>query len=147
VSQAPAQKPAPKVKTKVIKLGDEWADLVGILELDGPVRNFARNCSLEEKAPTCWTLAISPRFEVLYKEENRDLLAQSLSENQQQSITLKVELAEPSHPTPDQLLAKYKQQRREEAVVLMQQDSFVQDLQTLFGATLDLNSVTPIDDD
>ncbi|AUM14652.1 DNA polymerase III subunit gamma/tau [Ketobacter alkanivorans] len=140
-------KVAPTVKTKVIKLDDEWADLIGIMELDGPVRNFARNCSLEQKDGAVWTLAVSPRFGALYRDDNRDLLAQALSENQQQSITLKVELAEPSHPTPDQLLAKYKQQRREEAVVLMQQDSFVQDLQTLFGATLDLNSVTPIDDD
>ena len=136
-----------KVKTNVIKLGDEWADLVGILELDGPVRNFARNCSLEAKEGERWVLAISPRFEALYKEENRDLLAQALSENAGQSITLRVDVAEPGKPTPDQLLAQYKQQRKEEAIALMQGDAFVQDLQNLFGATLDLNSVTPVDDD
>lgn len=137
----------PKVKTKVIKLGDEWADLVGILELDGPVRNFARNCSLEAKEGERWVLAISPRFEALYKEENRDLLAKALSENSGQSITLRVDVAEPSKPTPDQLLAQYKLQRKEEAIALMQGDAFVQDLQNLFGATLDLNSVMPVDDD
>ena len=137
----------PTVKTNVIKLGDEWADLVGILELDGPVRNFARNCSLEAKEGARWVLAISPRFEALYKEENRDLLAKALSENAGQSITLRVDVAEPGKPTPDQLLAQYKQQRKEEAIALMQSDAFVQDLQNLFGATLDLNSVTPVDDD
>ena len=84
---------------------------------------------------------------MLYKEENRDLLAQALSENAGQSITLKVEVMEPSKPTPDQLLAQYKQQRKEEAIVLMKEDAFVQDLQNLFGATLDINSVMPVDDD
>ena len=137
----------PKVKTNVIRLGDEWADLVGVLELDGPVRNFARNCSLEAKDGERWVLAISPRFEALYKEENRDLLAKALSENAGQSITLRVDVTEPGKPTPDQLLAQYKLKRKEEAIALMQGDAFVQDLQKLFGATLDLNSVTPVDDD
>ena len=139
--------PRAKTKTKVIQLGDEWADLVGVVELDGPVRNFARNCSLEDKADGTWTLAISPRFEVLYKDENRDLLAQALSANAGHSIKLKVEVVEPSKPTPDQLLANYKQQRKEAAISLMQEDTFVQDLQNLFGARLDLNSVTPVDED
>lgn len=145
-NHAPPQ-PKAKVKTKVIKLGDEWADLVGVLELDGPVRNFARNCSLESKSDGLWTLAISPRFEVLYKDENRDLLAQALSANAGQSIRLKVDVTEPSMPTPDQLLATYQQKRKEAAIALMQEDAFVRDLQNLFGATLDLNSVTPVDED
>ncbi|RLT99297.1 DNA polymerase III subunit gamma/tau [Ketobacter sp.] len=144
---APAAEATPKHKTRVIQLGDEWADLVGVLELDGPVRNFARNCSLESTEEGRWTLAISPRFQALYKEENRDLLAQALSANAGRSITLRVEVAEPGKPTPDQLLARYKQQRKEQAIALMQEDAFVQDLQNLFGATLDLNSVLPVDDD
>ena len=139
--------PKAKTKTRVIKLGDDWADLVGILELDGPVRNFARNCSLESREEGTWILAISPRFEVLYKDENRDLLAQALSANAGHSIKLKVEVVEPSKPTPDQLLANYKQQRKDAAISLMQEDAFVKDLQTLFGAKLDLNSVTPVDED
>ncbi|MEE2732689.1 MAG: DNA polymerase III subunit gamma/tau [Pseudomonadota bacterium] len=143
----PAAEATLRVKTRVIQLGDEWADLVGILELDGPVRNFARNCSLESREEGRWTLAISPRFQALYKEENRDLLAQALSANAGRSITLRVEVAEPGKPTPDQLLARYKQQRKEQAIALMQEDAFVQDLQHLFGATLDLNSVLPVDDD
>lgn len=139
-SQQPAQ------KKKVIKLGDEWADLVGILQLDGPVRNFARNCTLEDRQDQHWTLAISPRFEALYKDENRQLLEQAISEKQGNAITLKVSVAEQSRPTPDQLLAKYKQERQQQAVELMQQDPFVQALQTRFGATLDLKSVTPVDE-
>jgi len=136
-----------QVKTRVIKLGDEWADLVGVMELDGPVRNFARNCVLLERQDERWKLAISPRFEALYKDENRDLLAAALSENLGQSITLAVVVQDPDKPTPDQLLASYKQQRRQEAITLLQEDAFVRDLQTMFGATLDIDSVVPVDDD
>ena len=74
-------------------------------------------------------------------------MAKALSENAGQSITLRVDVTEPGKPTPDQLLAQYKLKRKEEAIALMQGDAFVQDLQKLFGATLDLNSVTPVDDD
>lgn len=132
-------------KTKVVKLNDEWADLVGLLELDGPVRNFARNCCLESKEGNQWQLAVSPRFEALYKDENRQLLEQAIAKYSQADATIKVLIQEPSKPTPDQLLAKYKEKRKNEAIALMQDDPFVQDLQNLFGATLDNNSITATD--
>jgi DNA polymerase-3 subunit gamma/tau len=146
VATIPLASPS-KTKSKVIKLGDQWADLVGILELDGPVRNFARNCALEQQGDMVWTLAISPKFEALYKDENRKLLEQAISANNAKQITLKVEFSEPTQATPDQLLAKHKEQRKKHAVVLLEQDPFVQDLQSLFGASLDMNSVTPVDED
>ncbi|MGB3621558.1 MAG: DNA polymerase III subunit gamma/tau [Ketobacter sp.] len=142
----PVAEPKPKIKTNVIRLGDEWADMTGLLELAGPVRNFARNCTLEERGEQRWVLAISPRFEALYKEENRELLEKAISENQGKPITLDILVQEPTKPTPDQLLAQYKQARKNEAIELMQADPFVQALQSSFGATLDVNSVKPLDD-
>ena len=137
--QTPAQ------KTKVVKLNDEWADLIGQLQLDGPVRNFARNASLEQKQGDTWQLAVSPRFEALYRDENRQLLEAVLAEHAGCPVQLKVDISEPTKPTPDQLLAKYNEKRKNEAVALMKEDPFVQDLQNLFGAKLDDNSVKAID--
>jgi DNA polymerase-3 subunit gamma/tau len=129
-----------------ILLGDEWADLVNTLELDGPTRNFARNASLEQKEGDTWQLSVSPRFETLFRDEHRATLQSAIETRTGNSAKLKVNFREPGKLTPDQLLAQHKQQRKQQAVELLQQDAFVQMLQQQFGATLDLNSVTPTDD-
>ncbi|MFZ5603065.1 MAG: DNA polymerase III subunit gamma/tau [Pseudomonadota bacterium] len=137
--------PAASPKAPVL-LGDEWSDLLTTLALDGPVRNFARNSCLEQKQDDVWTLSVSRRFEALYKDEHRATLQQVLAEKLARPLQLKVSIQEPSKPTPDQLLASHKEQRRKQAVELLQSDEFVRTLQQQFGATLDLNSVTPTDD-
>ena len=143
-SAPPAKAPAPVAKA--VQLGDEWADLLSSLSLDGPIRNFARNSALESRQEDVWTLAISPRFEALYKDENRAVLEQALSEKLGKPVTIKVSIEEPTKSTPDQLLAQYKEARKREAVDMLQADDFVLALQQQFGASLDLGSVTPIDE-
>lgn len=140
----PAEPAAPP-KAAVL-LGDEWSDLLTTLTLDGPVRNFARNSCLEQKQDDVWTLSVSRRFEALYKDEHRETLQQVLAEKLARPLQLKVSIQEHSKPTPDQLLASHKEQRRKQAVELLQGDELVRSLQQQFGATLDLNSVTPTDD-
>ncbi len=135
--------PAPRAP---ILLGDEWSDLIAQLELDGPVRNFARNAALDSRQDSLWQLVVGPRFEALYREENCRILQDAITAKIGQPVTLKVEFRESGKPTPDQLLAQRNQQLREQAVELIQQDAFVQMLQTEFGATLDLKSVTPLDE-
>ncbi|HVL01361.1 MAG TPA: DNA polymerase III subunit gamma/tau [Dongiaceae bacterium] len=147
-STVPANKtsePAAPPKAPVL-LGDEWSDLITTLTLDGPIRNFARNSCLEQKQDDTWQLSVSRRFEALYKDEHREALQNALADKLGQPLKLKVSIQEPGKPTPDQLLATHKEQRRKQAVELMQGDDFVQTLQQQFGATLDLNSVTPTDD-
>ncbi len=129
-----------------VTLGDEWADLLVQLTLSGPVRNFARNCTLENKEQSMWFLTISPKFEALVKEQNCKLLEQAISDHSGHLVSIKVELKEPTKPTPDQLLAEYKAGRKQEAIKLMQADPFIQEISTLFGASLDVQSVVPIDD-
>ncbi|MAR92882.1 MAG: hypothetical protein CML06_18700 [Pseudomonadales bacterium] len=152
-TQTPSAKPPPKTtpggdKTvpKVVHLNDEWADLVSALELPAPVRNFARNCALEAREGEHWTLALSPRFEALYRESHLDDLARAIGERLGGRVQLKLKQHEPATPTPDQLLAAHQQQRKAQAVARMQEDQLVRDLQQLFNATLDIDSVTPVDD-
>ena len=137
--------PAAPAKGPIL-LGDEWSDLIATLTLDPPVRNFARNAALEQQSGEQWQLAISPRFEALYKDENLGALQDAIRTQTGKPVTLKVAIQEPAKPTPDQLLAKHKQARQQQAIELLQQDDFVQMLQQHFGATLDLGSVTPLDD-
>lgn len=142
-AQVQAAKPdAPKVPL----LGDEWADLVAVLELDGPTRNFARNAALEQKEGEHWQLAVSPRFEALFQDDYCTTLQNVIAAHTGKTAKLTISFQEPGKPTPDQLMAQHKQQRKQQAVELLQQDAFVQMLQQQFGATLDLNSVTPTDD-
>ena len=116
------------------------------LELPAPVRNFARNCALEAREGEHWTLALSPRFEALYRESHLDDLARAIGERLGGRVQLKLKQHEPATPTPDQLLAAHQQQRKAQAVARMQEDQLVRDLQQLFNATLDIDSVTPVDD-
>ncbi len=142
----PAQEKAAQPQSAPVLLGDEWSDLLTTLSLDGPVRNFARNSTLENKQDDLWTLGVSPRFEALYKDEHREALQQVLADKLGKPVRLKVSIQEQTKATPDQLLAKYKEQRKQQAIALLQGDDFVQTLQQQFGATLDLNSVIPTDE-
>ena len=145
--QPPKQTVEPAVTApKPVLLGDDWADLITGLSLDGPIRNFARNCALEHQENDRWTLTISPRFEALYKDENRAVLEQAVSDKLGKPVTIKVNIEEPTKATPDQLLARYKETRKQEAVEMLQADDFIQTLQQQFGASLDVGSVTPIDE-
>lgn len=127
-----------------IPLNDPWADLIRILDANGSVLNFARNCALESEEGNVWNLFLSPKHEALYQPAHLERLEAAISEVKGVSVKLKLEVREPTRDTPDRLLAKRRRARLDRAENELKSDPFVQILETRFGATMDRESITPI---
>ena len=136
----------PAVVKPLEKFDDEWADLLSGMSLNGSVLNFARNCCLENKADDLYELSIGARHELLLQPQQVTRLEEALSEKYQKAIKLKVSVGQPSKPTPDELISKRRQQRLQQAESTLMDDPFVQLMIDRFGASLDKETLQPLDE-
>ena len=125
---------------------DPWADLLAELPLNNSSLNFARNCCLESRDDDVYALTISPKHEVLLQSQQVDRLEQALSEKFGKRITLKVSVGQPSKPTPDELANQRRLARLRQAEEALMSDPFVQVLMDRFGASMDRESLKPLDE-
>ena len=89
---------------------------------------------------------MSPRHEVLLQPQQVTRLEEALSEKFQKAIKLKVLVGQPSKPTPDELISKRRQQRLQQAENTLMDDPFVQLMMDRFGASLDKETLQPLDE-
>ena len=146
VPGAAVQKQPQPVKKPQEKFDDPWADLLMELPLNNSVLNFARNCCLESDQDGLYELTISPRHEVLLQPQQVERLEQALSEKFGKGIKLKVSVGQPGKPTPDELATQRRQARLRKAEDTLMSDPFVQVLMDRFGASMDKESLKPLDD-
>ncbi|OUR92544.1 hypothetical protein A9Q81_16495 [Gammaproteobacteria bacterium 42_54_T18] len=125
--------------------GDEWADLLGALTLNGSVLNFARNCGLESTNGNQWTLSLGPRHESLFRTHHIEALQKAIEEEKAEQIILTLEIKVPSKDTPDTLSAKRRSKRLENAEGSLRNDPFVMFLFDAFNGVLDKDSIKPLD--
>ncbi len=146
VANTAVQKAPQPAKKPQEKFDDPWADLLMELPLNNSVLNFARNCSLESDTDGLYELTISPRHEVLLQPQQVERLEQALSEKFSKGIKLKVSVGQPGKPTPDELATRRRQARLKLAEDTLMSDPFVQVLMDRFGASMDKESLKPLDD-
>ena len=147
---APGSEAAPTASEGTSKsietFDDQWADLLPQLSINSSALNFARNCCLESDADDIFSLTISPKHEVLLQPQQVDRLEQALSEKLAKKIKLKVLVGRPSKPTPEELAAQRRRARLDKAEQMLMADPFVQDMMNRFGASLDKESLKPLDE-
>ncbi|MDX1695899.1 MAG: DNA polymerase III subunit gamma/tau C-terminal domain-containing protein, partial [Ketobacteraceae bacterium] len=105
-----------------------------------------RNCCLENESGDTFELTISPRHEVLLQPQQVERLEQALSEKFAKGIKLKVSVGQPGKPTPDELAQQRRRARLKQAEDTLMSDPFVQVLMDRFGASMDRESLKPLDE-
>lgn len=120
-----------------------WAALLLRLDVDGTVRNIARNAVLISREESVWTLRISPGHQVLVNRERLEELSGALGNYFQRRIQVQVEFEQQPGATPELMAEARRQELLVQAKDTLHADPVVQQLVTTFAGRLDEESVTP----
>ena len=120
-----------------------WAALLLRLDVDGTVRNIARNAVLISREESVWTLRISPGHQVLVNKERLEELSGALGNYFQRRIQVQVEFEQQPGETPERMAEARRQELLAQAKDTLHADPVVQQLVTTFAGRLDEESVTP----
>ncbi len=145
--EAPAEPEAPLAPlpepTSEAEVANWWAALLLRLDLDGTVRNIARNAVLVSREQHLWTLRISTGHQVLVNRERLDELSAALENYFQRRIQVQVEYEQRAGDTPELMAEAKRQEILAGAIQTLHGDPVVQQLVSRFGGRLDEDSVTP----
>lgn len=120
----------------------DWHQLVAKLQLDGMVRELARNANVANHAGGLLELVVEPQHENLKVERLIKGLEQALVEQTTLAVQIRLVVAEPgSVDTLAKRMTAEEQARQREAEARIADDPTVQTLQAEFGATIE--SVSP----
>jgi len=146
-SQAPAPKiqqvaPAPPNEAG----GQNWSQLIDAMELKGVTRQLAANCIFLGREDEVVSLQLDPRSKHLLTDNVRRNLQKELSRHFATSVNLRILLNEPAQETPARRIARQESERLQQARDALEQDPNIQALKATFGASIQEESVRPLDD-
>ncbi len=145
----PTQKVTPKVQAPTVKWeglnADNWADLVDELALAGVIKNTAMNCVLQQREGSHLQLLLDENNSTLYDDGHGQRLQEVLMEHFGCELSVTIELGVVSTETPAARAERRQAERQAEAEAELARDPLLQDIINQFGATLNKDSIRPID--
>lgn len=141
-----AVEPQP-VAAKVLdtNMDKDWASTVDSLELVGVLKQLAMHCVIKHKDETTMQLVLQPTNKYLCTKERQERLQEILTEYYGTAMRLSIELESSALETPAAQVTRQQQARQDEAVQTIKDDTNVQKIIETFNATVDENSIQPID--
>ncbi|RTZ65862.1 MAG: DNA polymerase III subunit gamma/tau [Aquificaceae bacterium] len=132
-------------KTPEVTSGDDpmWHEIVPQLGLSGRSAEIVKHCILSSTADNKIVLSMDSSGENLLAKSAEQEIETALQTYYNKSIHLQIKIQRLTKETPAERIERQHQERQKMAEELMQNDSFVQDLQNRFNATLVPNSVKP----
>jgi DNA polymerase-3 subunit gamma/tau len=123
-----------------------WAKLIDAMGLKGVTRQLAANCILLGREEDVVSLQLDPGSKHLLTDKVRQNLQKELSRHFSTSVSLRIALNEPAQETPARLIARQESERLQQAKDALEQDPNIQALKATFGASIQEESVRPLDD-
>ncbi len=147
---APAQVTAetafrPQVPAAVAPENESWAELMASLGLTGMAESLARNLSLEVEEEGRLCFHYTPEQEALLSGDRRERIIAALQQVRGAECQVEFIQAAQTLETPAQRAERKRGERLVEAVVAIETDATVHTLMEHFGASIDYDSVRPID--
>ncbi len=119
----------------------DWRALVPALDLDGPAKMLALNCSLVARESGLLRLSLDPHKAAARTRGREDKLAQALSKYLGESVRVEISLGEVAAETPAQTRERATRDSLAAAHAALAADPAVRSLQERFGATVSPDSV------
>jgi DNA polymerase-3 subunit gamma/tau len=123
---------------------EDWHGLLPRLELDGPVKELARNIQLESKSGDRWQFLIPDTVRHLGSDAMVQKLQTALSSQLGHPVQLAIHTASEPVVTPAVVVEQATQQKMSEAERSIEQDPTVRVLKERFGAEVVEDSVQPL---
>jgi DNA polymerase-3 subunit gamma/tau len=139
----PSQASTRVVPKKVVS--DEWREIVNSLGLGGLVKQLAINCTVKKRDGNNIVLQIETGHANLINPKAKQRLQQALGEYFDIEAQLEIEVASTiSSESPAQMVQRETEQRQQQAVRSINEDSFTQTLKENFNAEIIPGSVKPV---
>lgn len=145
---APKEASAPSAQESTIAItlagNNEWGELVEQSTLRGLSKELAMHCACEKLSPEKILLSLSPAAQHLHKPERVTDIQQALQvvTNSQAEVVLEIE--ESDKETPAECLARLGYEQLEQTRQNLQNDPGVKALMSEFGATINEQSIKPL---
>ena len=121
-----------------------WAEVVAALELQGPVRQLASNCTLLGRDGALVRLALDARNSAAHTPAREEKLARALSRYYGASMRVQIERQAGDIVTPAREREMAVEQNQAEARSAFATDPVVLSLQQQFSASIHPDSVRPL---
>jgi len=139
-----SRKAAAQGRVSLDSAGD-WEALVESAELSGATRQLARHCGFAGRDGDLLKLVIDPQFEYLATRAQQDRLRDGLKPALGGSLRIQVDPGKPTGETAADKAARARMERQAEAESAIDEDPFVREMRKVFDATVDPDSVRPVD--
>ena len=132
---------APMAAAPAVSAAGDWASMLAAIELDGPTRMLANNCTLVGREPGLLRLTLDAHNEGARRPAREEKLAQALGRYLGESVRIEISVGQVSAETPAQAGERATQEALAAARVALSVDPTVRALQERFGATVNPDSV------
>lgn len=138
IAEAPSPSPQPWKDP-------DWNGLVEALGLKGVTQQLALNCAYERREGDTLHVTLAPQHAQMLSEKLIERIETALSRFYREQLKLKVHVGELAAETPAQRDARRRSARQQAAADSIVRDPNIQAMQEMFGASLDPESVQPLD--
>jgi DNA polymerase-3 subunit gamma/tau len=126
-------------------VSSDWRDIVNALGLGGLVKQLAINCTVKQRDNCNIVLQIESGHSNLINAKAKQRLQQALGEYFNIDAQLEIEVVKQAESeSPAQTIQRETQQRQQQAVQSINEDSFTQSLKENFNAEIIPGSVKPV---
>ena len=122
----------------------DWHQTVAALSLSGMAKELAQNCEFRHLNEVECLLRLSPSKTHLQMKPSPDRLQQALCDFLGRQVKVRFELAENEIDTPAATVGRLRQERQDQALSSISQDTFVRDAIESLDASLIESSIKPI---
>jgi DNA polymerase-3 subunit gamma/tau len=122
-----------------------WEGIVEQLGLAGATRQLARHCSLAGRDGTLVRLLLDPAHETLATSAQQERLRIALEAHFGAPLRIQIDYRKPQAETPAARESRAAAERQRQAELAIEADPLVRELQKVFDATVDNDSIRPAD--
>jgi DNA polymerase III subunit gamma/tau len=124
---------------------EDWEQMVERMGLSGATRQLARHCSYGGRSGGVVRLSIDPAHEILATSAQQERLREALSRHFGETLRLQLDLTKPAVETPAEREQRAAAERQRQAEHAIEEDPLVREMQKVFDATVDRDSIRPAD--
>lgn len=124
---------------------DDWERMIESMDLAGATRQLARHCEYLGREAGVVRLVIDPAHEILATSAQQERLRDALAAHFGAAVRLQLDFVRPRSETPADRERRAAAERQRRAESAIEEDPLVREMQKVFDATVDRDSIRPAD--
>ena len=144
-SRPSANRETPAEPAMTIASPDDWNRALTATDISGAPRQLAEHCAVSRCSTERLGLVLAPENAHLNTEHVRTRLQEQLRDRLSRDVTVTIAVGEPAGATPAQIRAAGESERMRNARASLESDPAVKEVQAVFDAVLEVDSISPLD--